>query len=92
MEPGQALDHEPRPAVGVKKKQRDRLIHWAAAHSEGVVGFADEVGWFRLAPPERHAWAEDKPIRRREMTLPKEDADPKALACYGTFELTRRRY
>jgi hypothetical protein len=83
METGQALDHEPRPAVRVKKKQRDRLIRLAAAHSEWVLGFADEVWWSRLAQPELHAWAEDKPIRLREMTLPKEDADPKAVACYG---------
>jgi hypothetical protein len=83
METGQALDHEPRPAVRVKKKQRDRLIRLAAAHSEWVLGFADEVGWSRLAQPELHAWAEDKPVRLREMTLPKEDADPKAVACYG---------
>jgi hypothetical protein len=83
METGQALDHEPRPAVCVKKKQRDRLIRLAAAHSEWVLGFADEVGWSRLAQPELHAWAEDKPVRLREMTLPKEEADPKAVACYG---------
>lgn len=83
METGQALDHEPRPAVHVKKKQRDRLIRLAAAHSEWVLGFADEVWWSRLAQPELHAWAEDKPVRLREMTLPKEDADPKAVACYG---------
>lgn len=83
METGQALDHEPRPAVRVKKKQRDRLIRLAAAHSEWVLGFADEVWWSRLAQPELHAWAEDKSVRLREMTLPKEDADPKAVACYG---------
>jgi hypothetical protein len=46
-----------------KKKQRDRLIRLAAAHSEGVLGFADDIGWSRLAQPELHAWAEDKPIR-----------------------------
>lgn len=83
METGQALDHEPGPAVGVKKKQRDRLIRLTAAYSEWVLGFADEVWWSRLAQPELHAWAEDKPIRLREMSLPNEDADPKAVACYG---------
>jgi DDE superfamily endonuclease len=83
METGQALDHEPGPAVRVKKKQRDRLIRLAAAHSEWVLGFADEVWWSRLAQPDLHAWADDKPVRLREMTLPKEDADPKAVACYG---------
>ena len=83
METGQALDHEPGPAVRVKKKQRDRLIRLAAAHSEWVLGFADEVGWSRLAQPDRHAWADRTPVRLREMTLPKADADPKAVACYG---------
>ena len=63
METGQALDHEPGPAVRVKKKQRDRLIRLAAAHSEWVLGFADEVWWSRLAQPELHTWAEDQPVR-----------------------------
>jgi transposase len=83
METGQALDHEPGPAVRVKKKQRDRLTRLAAAHSGWVLGFADEVWWSRLAQPDLHAWADHKPVRLREMTLPKEDADPKAVACYG---------
>jgi hypothetical protein len=83
METGQALDHEPGPAVRVKKKQRDRLIRLAAAHSEWVLGFADEVGWSRLAQPALQAWADHQPVRLRERTLPKEDADPKAVACYG---------
>jgi DDE superfamily endonuclease len=83
METGQALDHEPGPTVRVKKKQRDRLIRLAAAHSEWVLGFADEVWWSRLAQPDRHAGADHKSVRLREMTLPKEDADPKAVACYG---------
>jgi hypothetical protein len=48
METGQALDHEPGPAIRVKKKQRDRLIRLAGAHSEWVLGFADEVWWSRL--------------------------------------------
>jgi transposase len=85
METGQALDQEPGPAVRVKKKQRDRLIRLAAAHSEWVLGFADEVWWSRLAQPDLHAWADHKPVRLREMTLPKEDADPKAVACYGSL-------
>ena len=92
METGQALDHEPGPAVRVKKKQRDRLIRLAAAHSEWVLGFADEVWWSPLAQPDLHAWADHKPVRLREMTLPKEDADPKAIACYGILRaVTRRR-
>ena len=46
-----------------------------------VLGFADEVWWSPLAQPDRPAWAEDKPVRLREMTLPKKEADPKTLAC-----------
>ena len=76
METGQALDHEPGPAVRVKKKQRDRLTRLAAAHSGWVLGFADEVWWSRLAQPDLHAWADHQPVRLREMILPKKDADP----------------
>jgi hypothetical protein len=59
------------------------LIRLADAHSDWVLGFADEVGWSPLAQPDLHAWAESKPIRLQEMTLPKDDTDPKAVACYG---------
>ena len=48
-----------------------------------MLGFADEVWWSRLAQPDLHAWAGEKPVRLREMLLPKQDADPKAVACYG---------
>ena len=48
-----------------------------------MLGFADEVWWSRLAQPALHAWAEDKPLRLHEMTRPKEDLEPKAIACYG---------
>src|SRR5574342_826091 len=78
LETGQALDHQPRPPIRRKKKQRDRLIRLADAHADGVLGFADEVWWSRLAQPELHAWAEGKPMRLQEMTLPKDDTDPKA--------------
>jgi hypothetical protein len=83
LETGQAPDHPPRPAIPVKKKRRERLIRLADAHSDWVLGFADEVGWSPLAQPDLHAWAESKPIRLQEMTLPKDDTDPKAVACYG---------
>jgi len=55
----------------------------AKGHSDWVLGFADEVWWSRLAQPALHAWAEDKPLRLHEMTRPKEDLEPKAIACYG---------
>lgn len=83
METSQALDHESGPAIRVKKKQRDRLIRLAAGCSDWVLGFADEVWWSRLAQPDLHTWADGQPLRLREMTLSKEDEDPKAVACYG---------
>jgi hypothetical protein len=46
------------------------------------VGFADETWWSRLARPALHAWRED-PLRLVEQVVAKDDADPKALACYG---------
>ena len=58
----------------------------APAHSEWALGVADEVWWSRLAQPELHAWAEDKPVRLQEMTLSKDDPDPKAIACYGMLD------
>lgn len=83
LETGQALDHQPRPTIRRNKKRRDRWIRLAEAHADWVLGFADEVWWSRLAQPDRHAWAEGKPIRLQEMTLPKDDTDPKAVACDG---------
>lgn len=59
------------------------MIRLADAHADWVLGFADEVWWSRLAQPDLHAWAEGKPMRLQEMTLPKDDTDPKAVACYG---------
>jgi hypothetical protein len=51
-----------------------------------VLGFADEVWWSRLAQPEQHRWVEAGGIPRlRELERPKEDTDPKALACYGVL-------
>ena len=52
-------------------------------HSDWVLGFADEDWWSRLAQPDRHTWAEGKPLRLQEMTRPQADPDPKAVACYG---------
>ena len=55
----------------------------ATAHSDWALGFADEVWWSRLTQPELHAGAEDKPVRLQQMTLPTDDPDSKAIACYG---------
>lgn len=50
------------------------------------MGFADEVWWSRLAQPNAHFWTEeDVTPRLVELELPKDDPDPKALACYGVL-------
>ncbi len=73
----------PDPAYARKKKARDRLINLAATHPDWVLGFADETWWSRLALPARHAWAAEEPLHLVERERPREDADPKALSCYG---------
>jgi transposase len=84
VEAGQTLDHQSRPGVRQEKKQRDRLIRLAATHPAWALGFGDEVWWSRLAQPAMHAWAPDEhALRLIEKTLPPDDPDPKALACYG---------
>jgi hypothetical protein len=49
-----------------------------------ALGFGDAVWWSRLAQPNQHCWtdAEAKP-QLQELTLPTDDPDPQALACYG---------
>ena len=80
------MDHQPGPRVRTKKRARDRLIRWAAAHPDWLLGFEDEVWWSRLAPPALHAWAEgDRPLRLVEQAVAKDDPDRKALACYGVL-------
>src|SRR5262249_27327239 len=64
LEAGQALDHQPRPGVRMKKSARDRLIRLSAHSPDWVLGFQDETWWSRLARPALHAWAEDdRPLR-----------------------------
>ena len=78
------MDHQPRPPVRREKKRRDRLIRLAKAHPTWALGFADEVWWSRLAQPNVHFWTDsDEAPRLLEVEGPKDDADPKALACYG---------
>jgi hypothetical protein len=53
-------------------------------HPSWALGFGDEVWWSRLAQPNQHAWTEaDATYKLQELTLPLDDPDPKALACYG---------
>jgi DDE superfamily endonuclease len=77
---------QPRPGVRPKKRCRDRLIRWAAAHPDWALGFEDETWWSRLARPSLHSWAEpDRPLRLVEQTVARTNPDPKALACYGLW-------
>ncbi len=49
-----------------------------------MVGFQDEVWWSRLKQPTMHTWSEEKePLRLVELSVSKQDPDPKALCCYG---------
>jgi transposase len=78
------LDHQPRSGVCSKKKRRDQLIQRAIAHPTWALGFSDEVWWSRLAQSNQDAWTEaDATYKLQELTLPTDDPDPKALACYG---------
>jgi hypothetical protein len=80
------LDHQPGPRVRAKKRRRDRLLRWADAHPDWLLGFEDEVWWSRLAPPALHAWASgDRPLRLVEQAVAKDDTDKQALACYGVL-------
>jgi hypothetical protein len=78
------VDHQPRPGVPPKKRQRDRLIRLAATHPDWLLGFEDETWWSRVASPTLHAWAaDDQPLRLVAQPVASDDPDPKALACYG---------
>jgi len=53
-------------------------------HPDWVIGYGDEVWWSRFAQPNLQSWAEEnQQLRLIEQIKGKEDADPKALACYG---------
>lgn len=78
------MDHQPRPGICAKKKDRDRLIALAQRHPALALGFQDETWWSRVKQPRMHAWSEEgETLRLIEQMSPKDDPDPKALACYG---------
>ena len=60
----------------------------AARHPDWVVGYADEVWWSRLAQPAMHAWGT---LRLHARARAKDDAQPKALACYGLLRTDQDR-
>jgi hypothetical protein len=59
----------------------------AQRQADWALGFADETWWSRLARPQAHAWTDpaERPLRLIEQVAPKDDPDPKALACYGVL-------
>ena len=59
------------------------MIRKTLAQANWGLGFADKVWWSRLAQPEVHAWTAGTPVQLQEITRPKDDPDPKAVACYG---------
>jgi transposase len=76
----------PDPDYRRKKNRRDSLIRFVLSHARWALGFLDEVWWSRLAQPDQHRWMdEDDRTRLQELECPKEDTDPKALACYGVL-------
>ena len=78
------MDHQSRSRVCPQKKRRDQLIQRALAQPTWALGFGDEVWWSRLAQPDQHGWTEAAATYQlQELTLPPDDPDPKALACYG---------
>ena len=60
------------------------MIRLAEGSPDWVIGFEDETWWSRLVRPHLHAWsAKNQELRLYEVSVPKEDKTPKALACYG---------
>jgi transposase len=56
----------------------------AQRHPEYALGFQDETWWSRVTQPNVHAWTDSEAtLRLIEQETPKDDPDPKALACYG---------
>lgn len=57
-----------------------------------MLGFGDEVWWSRFAHPALHGWqTAAAPLRLVGQTVPADDPDPKALACYGLLARMRTR-
>jgi transposase len=78
------MDWDIRLGVSSKKSIRDGLIRVAEGSPDWVIGFEDETWWSRLARPNLHAWSDkDQDLRLLELSVPKEDKSPKALAAYG---------
>lgn len=61
------------------------MIRLAQSSPDFAYGFEDEVWWSRQAQPAMRTWCADEPARLLEKQVPKDDPDPKALACYGLY-------
>lgn len=59
------------------------MIALASERSDWAVGFEDETWWSRVARPGLHAWSDAGPPRLVDQSVPRDDPDPKAMACYG---------
>jgi hypothetical protein len=78
------LDDQARSRVRSKKNRRAQLIPRANTRPTWARGLGDAVWWSRLAQPHPHGWTEPEATRKlQERTRPTDDAEPKALACYG---------
>ena len=56
----------------------------AVTQPRWALGWGDEVWWSHVAQPALHTWTpDDEPIRLQELTSPRSEPTPKALACYG---------
>src|SRR5260370_36966548 len=81
----------PDPEHIRKKKRRDALIALARLHG-WEIGYLDEVWWSRVSQRNLYSWSEkDESLRLQELSLDKNDPDPKALACYGMLSATSGR-
>lgn len=80
------MDRDPRSRVCPQKGALKRLIRLAESHPEWVVGFEDETWWSRFEQPNLHSWVEaGEQMRLLQKEAKKDDADPKALSCYGLY-------
>jgi DDE superfamily endonuclease len=80
------VDRESRSRVCPQKGALKRLIRLAESHPEWVVGFEDETWWSRFEQPNLHSWVEAaEQMRLLQKEAKKDDADPKALSCYGLY-------
>jgi len=62
------------------------VIQRANTQPRWALGCGDAVWWSRLAQPNQHCWTDTEATPKlQELTPPGEDADPKALACYGVL-------